>query len=89
MPKGTSQKKKRRMEKGYSGYGEEKEQQGGVFGNKITGKRWLSLEIWYWQILQVLTYEIVLLEHNGKGLFSTLVNRSVKWRPDYEASMLW
>lgn len=45
MPKGTSQKKKRRMEKGYSGYGEEKEQQGGVFGNKITGKRWLSLEI--------------------------------------------
>lgn len=45
MPKGTSQKKKRRMEEGYSGYGEEKEQQGGVFGNKITGKRWLSLEI--------------------------------------------
>lgn len=35
-----------------------------------------------------LPYEIILWEHEGKGLLSPLGNRNTKWKPDYEASML-
>lgn len=36
------------MEKGDNGYEEEQKERGGVFGHKIAGKSWFSLESWYY-----------------------------------------